>query len=465
MSGRAVVIEINEIPLRVISDVAERGRAPFLKSMVDDKLLVETKIAESLDRELYPSQTWASVGTGVPYARHGIWWYNDPKPAEFPFYWQQAAASRSVGLVNVLHSSPLKQQCRPGDYRFVIPDCFASEPTTVPSRFEGFQRLNLELTERNSRQSRLAVDRSQVKSLIEGVRHLPLRPATAANLARMLGLVAAGKVPKERLRSAQFLILSDLFLRLLNDEAPDLAVFFTNHVAAAMHRYWYAMFPNDFTSSHYDEDWVSRHNDEIVVAVELVDRFLGDVAHWCRLNERVLVIVSSMGQGPSARLDASRSLEAVIRDPQLFLDAIGISGRYEILGAMTPNLTLRFPTADECEQAEKVLANLSGGSDEARVDRTDAVLTFTYDLEVLDEGNLALGGSIGRPGEVGVEILKVDDHSSGRHSPLGTLGVCNSGRFSKVGLEPVDVFEIAPAMLNLLGVATSPNHVTPGFRF
>ncbi len=465
MPRRAVVIEINEIPLRVIGDVAARGRAPFLKSMIDDRLFVETRISESLDRELYPSQTWASVGTGVPFAEHGVWWYNDPKPVEYPFYWQLAAAERSVGLVNVLHSSPVAGQCRSGDFRFVVPDCFATDSAAIPERYESFQRLNLELTERNSRQSRLALDPSQLKLVADGLRHLPLRVSTAATLARLVGGVAAGRVPKERVRSAQFLLLSDLFLRLLNDEAPDLAVFFTNHVAAAMHRYWYALFPDDFTTSHYNEDWVERHSNEIVFAVELLDRFLADVARWCRVNDRVLILVSSMGQGPSSRLDSSRSLEAVVRSPRVFLDAVGVSDSCEVLAAMTPNLTLRFPSEAAAAGAAIALEELSAGRPDAGVDQSGPVITFTYDLEVLDEHTVALGGSVGRAETVGVEILSVDDHSSGRHTPVGTLGVFNSDRFTADGLSQVDVFEIAPAMLTLLGVEVAAKHLTPGVVF
>ncbi len=464
MAGRAVVVEVNEIPLRVIDGAVRRGRAPFFKSLKDSQHLTETVITESLDRELYPSQTWASVGTGVPYSQHGIWWYNDPKPVEYPFYWQRVAASRSVGLVNVLHSSPVATQCGAGDYRFVIPDCFASEPTTVPNRFEAFQRLNLELTARNTRQSNLSLDRSQVKSVLDAVRQLPLRPTTAAKLTRMVGMVVAGKVPKERLRSAQFLVLSDLFLALLNEEAPDLAVFFTNHVAAAMHRYWYAMFPDDFTSSHYDASWIRRHGDEIVFAVELADLFLTDVARWCELNNRALIVVSSMGQGPSDRLDTSRGLEAVVRDPNRFLSAVGVVEPYEVLAAMTPNLTLRFPSASAAVKAAGTLEGLVTSSTDSVVDVSGSVVNFTYDLDVVDPQTVSLGRSVGRTEDIGVELLQVDDHSSGRHTAKGILGVYNSGVFEGSGCQPIDVFEIAPAILALLGVDAAPEHVSPSFR-
>ena len=62
MEGRrAVVIEANEVPLRVIEDLAGTGRIPFLAGLLAEGGLVETVAEEELSRELYPSQTWASV--------------------------------------------------------------------------------------------------------------------------------------------------------------------------------------------------------------------------------------------------------------------------------------------------------------------------------------------------------------------------------------------------------------------
>ncbi|MEL6985504.1 MAG: hypothetical protein AAFO29_23940, partial [Actinomycetota bacterium] len=136
---RLVVVEANEVPLRVVEDLAGRGRAPFFGKLLDEGTLIETEVDEVIPKELYPSQTWASLNTGVPWSEHGIYWYGDRKPAEFPLYWQLAATEgRSVGLVNTLHSSPLSEQCAQGDYRFVIPDCFAVDDATLPSSYRTF---------------------------------------------------------------------------------------------------------------------------------------------------------------------------------------------------------------------------------------------------------------------------------------------------------------------------------------
>ena len=46
----------------------------------------------------------------------------------------------------------------------------------------------------------------------------------------------------------QFPLVADMFLHLLQKHQPDVAIMFTNHVAGNMHRYWYALFPEDYSA-------------------------------------------------------------------------------------------------------------------------------------------------------------------------------------------------------------------------
>ncbi len=461
---RAVVIEVNEVPRRVLQDVAGMGRAPFLEQLLDDDLVVETRVDEKLPREMYPSQTWASLNTGVPWRDHQIWWYGDPKPAGFPFYWQAAARSgRSVGVVNTLHSSPLSSQCVNGDFRFAIPDCFAVDSDTVPDRYRSFQELNLRLTRANSRTSDLRSMRAELASVLKVAPGLGLSGATMARLGRLGVDVASGRVPRERARCGQFLIMADVFMRLLTDEAPDLAVMFTNHVAAAMHRYWYALYPDDFEIEHYPLDWVARHRDEIPVAVEMLDRFLARLDVWCRHNERTLVVVSSMGQGPSRDLRSDETHDVVIVDAAAFLTAIGVGvdRRPSVRGSMAPNLTLVCGSLDDAEQLARRLDEIGGGHSRWRVDRVDEVVTLTYGMTVVDAETVLLDGEAVIATDAGIEIRRIDDHTSGRHIPEGVVAVSNSPTFKQPADGEVDYLDFAPAMLDLLGVARLDHHQVP----
>ena len=44
-----------------------------------------------------------------------------------------------------------------------------------------------------------------------------------------------------------------------------------------MHRYWYALFPEDYSERIYDEDWVQRYRREILDAMALLDNLVAEL--------------------------------------------------------------------------------------------------------------------------------------------------------------------------------------------
>src|SRR6266545_2424997 len=149
---KIVVVEANEIPLRIFRRYAERYPNSTIARLLKDSLVTETMATDVSEASLYPSQTWASLNTGVPYEKHRIYFYNDNKAADYPFYWEIVAnQGYSVGLVSSLHSSPAKRYAQSPGIKFLIPDCFAEDDQTKPHLFEVFQRVNLKHTDANKR--------------------------------------------------------------------------------------------------------------------------------------------------------------------------------------------------------------------------------------------------------------------------------------------------------------------------
>ena len=256
-----------------------------------------------------------------------------------------------------------------------------------------------------------------------------------------------------------------------------------------MHRYWYAMYPGDFEHEHYDEQWVARYRDEIPHALILLDEFLGRLSRWCAATDRTLVVTSSMGQGPSRSLGDLDRLDAVVSDPRRFLDAVGVGPDVHVVGSMAPQLTLECRSDRVADEAERRLLAVGGGGDvlvgesgggesgggpsegDLRVrskrwlvDRSDRILTLTYSIEVERSGQVVIGDRPRPAAEVGVTVHEIDDHSSGRHIPLGILGVANSPTFHPPGGEYVDTMEFAPAVLHHLGVEPAAHHQIPSLR-
>src|SRR5688572_4722471 len=202
MSGqRIIVLEVNEVPPRLFRWYADAHPAGAIAGLVDRGGLVETENHDDLGgRELYPSQAWATLATGVAYERHGVYWYGDPKPAAYPLYWQLAAtAGRRVGVVGTLHSSPFAEQSADPNIAFALPDCFAADAGVRPERYRRFQELNLAMTRGSGRVVRAKPGIRDAVTLAGAVR-LGVRPRTYGRLAALAAGVLSRRVPRERLR-------------------------------------------------------------------------------------------------------------------------------------------------------------------------------------------------------------------------------------------------------------------------
>ncbi len=456
---RLIVFEINEIPLSILEWYAARTPQSTIAEVLDTAAVGRTVASDEGVKDLYPSQTWASLATGVPYDKHGVYWYGDPKPAEYPLYWQAAAEHRRVGLVGTLHSSPFEDQCNTDGIAFAVPDVFGPSSTTRPNSLQPFQSFNQAMTSRNAR---AVASTAPIKDYLSGVRATVgsgVQASTMARLATLAAGVATGRVPKERLRTAQFLLMADVFESQLRRTAPDLGILFTNHVAAAMHRYWPASFPDDWEQPTRSDDWVARYRDEIPAAVAEMDRMLARLLGWCRDTDATLLLISSMGQVGGGQQDEETDRTLVVREPESFARTLGIDPTAELRSAMVPHLTYRFGSDDvAADHADRLQAlRLELGS--LTVDRSGDAVTVTYHLDDVDDV-LTIDGQPISVSAAGLEWVEVTEHKAGTHDPLGSIVVVNSPTASLPD-EPIDYLEIAPAILRSLDLPTLAHHREP----
>ena len=171
--------------------------------------------------------------------------------------------------------------------------------------------------------------------------------------------------------------MADVFDNLLKKHQPDLAVFFTNHVAAAMHRYWFAAFPQDWDTELYDEGWVQRFGGELPFAMDMLDLWLGRWLNWCEQNDRTLVITTSMGQTGGSEVDTALGSVAVLDDAVSFAHALGIEGDFEVGKAMVPQVTYLFDGEDAASNASTAAKEHAG----VHATRTGRSVTVAYDAE------------------------------------------------------------------------------------
>lgn len=457
---RIIVLEVNEVPKRVLDWWAERSPSSATARLLASGSMTETVLDDDLPRDLYPSQSWATLGMGAPYTEHGVFWYGDPKPETHPFYWQAAAdAGKSVGLFGVLHSSPRAEQAAGPNYAFVVPDLFGDDSTTVPAKLQPIQELNLRMTRQSARVASMRPALADIGGAASFVRN-GVKPSTWAEITMLAAQVGRGAWNKERLRVAQSLLAADVFERQVIETDPDLAVVFSNHVASFMHRYWAATFPEDWVDgSGYSAEWVEKNAGELPYAMQAFDRILEQLTELATSTGRELLVVSSMGQKADTSVDTNRGFQAVIRKPDQFLAAAGLASGHEVRGAMVPQLTIVARTASDADHIASSLDGFLGeGLDEKMVahEGSDQVMTFTYKPAARD-GEVFLGGRWVDPASVGMTVEVVADHRSGRHCPRGVL----LSTQHELWPDEIDALDVAPIILQRLGVPALAHHKTP----
>ena len=449
-----LVLEANEISPKVFSRFAERKSDSAVAAAYRQGRFIETHATDIPEADLYPSQTWASMNTGRPYDDHRTYWYNDEKDYS-DFYWHQVASKRKTVLVNTLHSSPLGSYQDEGLFDLVIPDCFAADDDAKPDAFRPFQRLNCELAQRNGRRSSVVETiGSAAKAFIKAP--FPGRWGIGARSAADLGkiVVAATMGERERIREAQFPLLADIFVKSVKDRRPGLGVLFTNHVAAMQHRYWYALFPEDYPTALYGRDWVDLHSKAILSAMGLLDEWLGELMRIARDMDYTLLITTSMGQAANTKLTSEAtgiSRKFVVRNAPALLAALDPGQAYqpELEGAMAPQYTFGYRTAADAAAAKARLDSLRLKGLTARCETSGRKLTLTVAAEAreIQVGNRSLSAA-----ELGFTEIDVDDHHSGRHHPAGSMFVFNDRAGVFDGLkDQIDYLEVAPVIKQAWG--------------
>lgn len=458
---RLIVIEANEVPLRVLREAVQRGTAPNIERLLCEGNVSETIVSvDAQDRYLYPSQTWATLAMGVDYDDHGVYWYGDPKPDTYPLYWQLAAeAGRSVGLVGTLHSSPFADAAANSNISFAIPDCFADDPATKPERYRRAQEANIELTRKNGRKSSV-LGSVRSASGIASMAGAGLSPATVARLGSLVGSIAARRVPQERLRLAQDLVFSDVFVHLAKRQDPDLCTYFTNHVAAMMHRYWYAMFPQDWDREVYPDSWRIKYENEITAAVAQLDRTVGRLMKWAAQTDRAVLLVSSMGQRANLEVDTARTVVPVMRNAEAFASALGLPEGSVAVRAMIPTQSWRLPTAEiAVETGKRLLSDqfVGGG---VEVDVVDDLLSVTYRLDA-DATRVGSSTHAVPITSAGFSVEGIDDHTCGVHDPIGTFVLWNAPGATVP--ESMNLLDVAPGILSAMDIEPLPHHRQPSW--
>jgi hypothetical protein len=370
------------------------------------------------------------------------------------------AAGRPVGVFGVLQSWPARDFRQGG---FYVPDSFARTIETFPHALERFQAFNVAMTKENNFSSEEPVNlRSLAATAADAVRR-GLSPWSCAQLVRHIIRERQDRRYLASRPSVQVLLCFDLFWRLHRRAEPALSIFFSNHVASMMHRFW-GDWMQGYDSNGYRPDAV--YGSFIVTAMDYFDHQLGVMRAWVDSHPgTTLIIASSMGMGPIEFHPTPAS--HVVDDAQKLVTALGVAPA-EVGPAMYPVVTLLFPTPREAEAAAPVLESVSTELGPMFVDfRTHGRTLSFYVWMNQDHENLPGSLSwtdaegIRRTGlieDLGIVIRhRPGGGNTAQHLPEGPFIAYGAGVKADASRDKIDILDAAPSILELLGISQAPD--------
>ncbi|AGB21354.1 hypothetical protein Mycsm_00927 [Mycobacterium sp. JS623] len=470
---KMILFEVNEIPFRILDDyVAERPRSHLAELLATSKQL--STVCED-QVELDPWISWPTLHRGVIDEEHQILHLGqslDVAEQHYPPIWRLLSSQGvKVGVMGSLHSSSVPDDV--DDYAFYVPDFFAHESFAHPPDLVAFQQFNLLMTRKSARNVDTALPlRSAGKFLRYYTTHGLSRTSVQATLKELLA-ESFHRHLRCRRRSIQPLISLDVFLHLMHRTRPDFATLYTNHVAAAMHRYWAAAYPDDPGGTVMPDDWRRLYKHEITYAMDCLDLMLGRLVKFAKRNDYMLLVCGSMGQ--AAHKSEATSGFVTIVDLEQFMTRMGLSRshwteRYTMAPCVSVTVDPRMADAFE----ERLRSISCDGKNMVSANREVPPLSYdrsseTFHLFVYFERYVGQRAAEFAGAPVPFEWLGWGFHEhqdnidcSARHTPHGLLLVYNPGVRKAEGNHraPISTLDIAPTLLDYFGLPV-PSYMHP----
>ncbi len=341
-ADNVVLIELNEVPNEVLDAYAER-RSPFFKNMLasSDRFITVTPDQIQLD----PWIAWPTFHRGVNDETHGLLRLGqDTLHADenYPPIWRLLRnAGVSTGVYGSLFSS-CEADLSP--YSFFVPDVFSPHDRVKPNDLQQFQAFNLAMTRESARNASSNVSSGGGRAVGALALSGRLTPSTIARAASQIFNERITPRNVSRRRNTQTEFHADVFASLLKREKPQFSTFYTNNVAAAMHRFWSASVPGaTLNRDKLKPEWLDAYANEVFVALYSVERLIARLTSG-EFGPLTLVVASALGQ-EEIPAENHGSFLTVGNLDKFTLTVLGdavASVKFNSVPTMVPDFSLRF---------------------------------------------------------------------------------------------------------------------------
>ena len=429
MKRKIVVFEINEVPNRVIDSYIKDNPASHWASVTKRAARF---IAATPDKiQLHPKLSWQTFHRGVPDHEHGFVEYNQTEASgkgHYPPVWELVKnAGKEIGCGASIGSYPVPENT--DNVAFYLTDPFAPTFETVPPYLGSFQRLNNMAVQRSGRNVRKGgFGLSEVSSLLLNLPRLGITVSTMFKTAKQLVSERRNSTRIVRRRNIQALMTFDVVFQQIKKTKPDFSTIFANHVAANMHRYWAAKFPNDYEVNRMPEAWRETYSGEIDAAMDEADYMIGRLDKFTKANpEFTVLVVASMGQEAIEHEPIFNQL--MIENFDAFMGSLGFSaGDYEKRTGMEPEYVVEFSNSEGLEKFKHICKHLDINGRTPIVkpinETQTAFLVFQNNIDI---ETISVDGKVVSIADAGLVIDKIQDMSgsTAQHVPGGCCFVFN----------------------------------------
>jgi hypothetical protein len=460
---KIIFFELNEVPQKIVDYYCQVRPVSWLAKNYG-VLKKFNSFCENTD-QLNPWSSWPTVHRGVDSEKHQILDLNQElsqQNKEFPTIWNELANHGiSTGVFGSLHSYPAPATST--SHSFYVPDVFAKTHETHPKRLEAFQKLNLALSRKSARNVSTQIPKKALLELAIKAPILGFKATTISKVASQLIQEKKEKWKSTRRRTHQANLSFDLFYKLLDQKKPDFTTFYTNHVAACLHRYWAAAFPDQYDVNHFSDDWINRYDGEILFALDNADAMLERLGRFIKRNpEYQLMLLSSMGQDAVKARPIESQL--YIKDSKMFMSCFGVDN-FEAMPAMLPQFN--FKVKDENGQFEKQLKQTVINGKSLRFRKHDKGI-FALELGHINQREIVMTiANDAIPAQkTGLENTPITDQSSttADHIPEGILYVYHpTFEPSHMNMSVIPTCAIYPTLLENYGLK-SPDYCVKGVK-
>jgi hypothetical protein len=445
---KVLQVEFNELSPRLLDQFMAEGQLPNFRRFYEASNVFTTD-ARAEPPNLEPWIQWPTVHLGVSHLEHGLRHLGvtrseeDVAEGRAPRKAVAEVASDAGLRVGVFGSMNIPYRRLSG---FYLPDPWNTAAEVQPASLRPYVRTVGAMVRDSSRTDGSTPDAGVLAFGLFMLRH-GLTPATVKVVAEQL--LAERRDAGVRWRRASVLdwIQYDVFRNYAARERVQFGTFFSNSTAHYQHYFWRHMNPEDFETPPEPEDHPS-YADAVRYGYRSMDRILGRILD--DFPDAVLVLCTALSQQPwttaTKQTYRPRDWDAVLRLAGWSSDTV------EVQSIMAEEFVARFPTEAEAVRALEDFGRLTvEGSPLMQFNREGNALVGGCAINragVLDTSiDGAADGNRPAMGEVFAPIHTV---RSGRHSSQGALWFRNGTHV--VHEQPVDLEDVAPTVLELLGV-------------